>query len=166
MVLRRPLLHHQALRKGFVRYLCLDLGRKRIGVAASDETGLIATPVGAIQVSSREQVFKEILRLLEREEAGKLILGLPLQLNGQEGIEAGRARDFAEQLSRHTDIPMDFMDERLTSVEADRKMQEAGIKKEKRRANIDAHAAAIILQTYLDIERSNKRRQAQAEANQ
>lgn len=140
-----------------MRYLCLDPGRKRIGVAVSDETGLIATPVGVIQVGDRAQVFKQVLRHIEEQEAGKLIIGLPLHMNGDEGIEAGRAREFARQLSRLTPIPIDFMDERLTSVEADRLMQEAGVKREKRKANIDARAAAIILQTYLDVERSERR---------
>ena len=140
-----------------MRYLCLDLGRKRIGVAVSDETGLIASPVGAIQVGDRAQVFKQVLRHIEDQAAGKLIIGLPLHMNGDEGIEAGRAREFARQLSRLTKIPIDFMDERLTSVEADRLMQEAGVKREKRKANIDARAAAIILQTYLDTERSERR---------
>ncbi len=140
-----------------MRYLCLDPGRKRIGVAVSDETGLIATPVGVIRVGDRAQVFRQVLRHIEEQEAGKLIIGLPLHMNGDEGIEAGRARDFARQLSRLTNIPIDFMDERLTSVEADRLMQEAGVKRLKRKANIDARAAAIILQTYLDVERSERR---------
>lgn len=140
-----------------MRYLCLDPGRKRIGVAVSDETGLIASPVGVIQVGDRAQVFKQVLRHIEEQEAGKLIIGLPLHMNGDEGIEAARARDFARQLSKLTKIPIDFMDERLTSVEADRLMQEAGVKREKRKAKIDARAAAIILQTYLDAERSERR---------
>jgi putative Holliday junction resolvase len=140
-----------------LRYLCLDPGRKRIGVAVSDETGLIASPVGVIQVGDRAQVFKQVLRHIEEQEAGKLIIGLPLHMNGDEGIEAARARDFARQLSKLTKIPIDFMDERLTSVEADRLMQEAVVKREKRKANIDARAAAIILQTYLDAERSERR---------
>jgi putative Holliday junction resolvase len=140
-----------------LRYLCLDPGRKRIGVAVSDETGLIASPVGVIQVGDRAQVFKQVLRHIEEQEAGKLIIGLPLHMNGDEGIEAARARDFARQLSKLTKIPIDFMDERLTSVEADRLMQEAGVKREKRKAKIDARAAAIILQTYLDAERSERR---------
>jgi putative holliday junction resolvase len=142
-----------------LRYLCLDPGRKRIGVAVSDETGLIASPVGVIQVGERNraQVLQQVLRYIEQEEAGKLIIGLPLHMNGDEGIEAARAREFARQLSRLTKIPIDFMDERLTSVEADRLMQEAGIKRDKRKARIDARAAAIILQTYLDAERSERR---------
>jgi len=136
-----------------VRYLCLDPGRKRIGVAVSDETGLIATPLATIQVGDRQQVFKQILRYIEEEQAGKLIIGLPLHMNGDEGIEAGRAR----QLAKLTSIPIDFMDERLTSVEAERLMLEAGVRRDKRKANLDARAAAIILQTYLDVERSERR---------
>lgn len=140
-----------------MRYLCLDPGRKRIGVAVSDETGLIATPLATIQVGDRQQVFKQILRYIEEEQAGKLIIGLPLHMNGDEGIEAGRAREFARQLGKLTNIPIDFMDERLTSVEAERLMQEAGVRRDKRKANLDARAAAIILQTYLDVERSERR---------
>ncbi|HEX2914014.1 MAG TPA: Holliday junction resolvase RuvX [Chloroflexia bacterium] len=143
-----------------MRYLCLDPGRKRIGVAVSDETGLIATPLGVINVTSRDQVIKEILRYLEQENAGRLIMGLPLRMNGEEGIESARARDFAAQIARHTTVPIDFMDERLTSVEAERIMQESGGRKRKnarQRIPIDAHAAAIILQTYLDAERERLR---------
>ena len=78
-------------------------------------------------------------------------------MNGDEGIEAGRAREFARQLAKLTSIPIDFMDERLTSVEAERLMLEAGVRRDKRKANLDARAAAIILQTYLDVERSERR---------
>jgi putative Holliday junction resolvase len=140
-----------------MRYLCLDPGRRRIGVAMS-ETGLIATPFGVIQVHNQPQVFREVARLVQEHEIDRLVIGLPLRLNGEEGIEANRARDFAADLQKHIDIPIDFMDERLTSVEADRLMLEAGYKREKRRANIDATAAALILQTYLDTERNKARR--------
>ncbi|NWJ96377.1 MAG: Holliday junction resolvase RuvX [Chloroflexi bacterium] len=136
-----------------MRFLCLDLGRKRIGVAMSDETRLIATPIGTIQVRNQEQVFQEIVRLVETHQAVRLILGLPLRLNGQEGIESNRARTFAADLENYLSIPIDFMDERLTSVEAERIMLEAGVKRNKRRAKIDATAAALILQAYLDAER-------------
>jgi putative Holliday junction resolvase len=146
-----------------MRYLCLDLGRRRIGVAKSDETRLIATPVGVIQVHNQEQVFREITKLVEEHEAARLIIGLPLQLNGQEGIESNRARTFAADLENYLSIPIDFMDERLTSVEADRLMLEAGFKPNKRRANIDATAAALILQAYLDTERNQAQHQKDKE---
>jgi len=146
-----------------MRYLCLDPGRRRIGLALSDETGLIATPLGVLQVRDQEQVFREVARLVQKHEAGRVIIGLPLRLNGQEGIESNRARSFAADLQMYLDVPIDFMDERLSSVEADRLLLEAGFKREKRRANIDATAAALILQAYLDAERNQAR---QVERNQ
>jgi putative Holliday junction resolvase len=136
-----------------LRYLGLDLGRKRIGLALSDETGLIASPIGVIQVRNQEQVFTEILRRVAENEVGKLVIGLPIQLNGKEGIEAERARAFATELQPRLSIPIMFMDERLSSVAAERMLLDAGHNKQKRRANIDATAAALVLQTALDLER-------------
>ncbi len=140
-----------------MRYLCLDLGSRRVGVAISDETGLIASPIGVIFVKSRQYVLQEVVRLLQQKEAQSLVIGLPLRMNGQEGIESGRAREFARQLSQLTDVPIEFMDERLTSVEADRLMQLEGMRPQKRKANIDARAAAIILQSFLDTKRGTTR---------
>ena len=142
-----------------MRYLSLDLGRKRIGMALSDATGLIATPLGVIQVRSPSQVFAEIVKRVAEYEAGKVVIGLPIQLNGVEGIEAGRARTFATELAKHLSIPIVFMDERLSSVAAERMLLDAGQNRDKRRANIDATAAALILQTYLDLERTQRRRE-------
>ncbi len=142
-----------------MRYLSLDLGRKRIGMALSDETGLIATPLGVIQVRSPFQVFAEIVKRVAEYEAGKVVIGLPIQLNGKEGIEAERARTFAVELAKHLTIPIAFMDERLSSVAAERMLLDAGHNRDKRRANIDATAAALILQTYLDLERNQLRRE-------
>jgi putative Holliday junction resolvase len=144
-----------------VRYLSLDLGRKRIGMALSDETGLIATPLGVIQVRSPSQVFADIVKRVAENEAGKVVIGLPIQLNGKEGIEAERARTFAVELAKHLTIPIAFMDERLSSVAAERMLLDAGHNRDKRRANIDATAAALILQTYLDLERNQLRREQQ-----
>jgi putative Holliday junction resolvase len=142
-----------------LRYLGLDLGRKRIGLALSDETGLIASPIGVIQVQNQEQVFTEIVRRVAENQVGKLVIGLPIQLNGKEGIEAERARAFAAELQPRLTIPIIFMDERLSSVAAERMLLDAGHNKQKRRANIDATAAALVLQTALDLER---RRAAQS----
>ncbi len=142
-----------------MRYLGLDLGRKRIGLALSDHTGLIASPIGVIQVQNQEQVFTEIIRRVVEYEVEKLVIGLPIQLNGKEGIEAERARAFAADLETRLTIPIMFMDERLSSVAAERLLLDAGHKKQKRRANIDATAAALVLQTALDLER---RRAAQS----
>lgn len=139
-----------------MRYLALDLGRKQIGLALSDETGLISSPAGVIQVRHSEQVFTEIESLVKQNEVGKLIIGLPIQLNGREGIEAERARVFAAELGGRISVPVDFMDERLSSVEAERRLIDSGKRGQKIRDNIDATAAALILQTYLDRERRRK----------
>ncbi|MEI7554857.1 Holliday junction resolvase RuvX [Candidatus Chlorohelix sp.] len=136
-----------------MRYLALDLGRKRIGLALSDETGLISSPAGVIQVRNPEQVFTEIVALVKQNEVGKLVIGLPIQLNGREGIEAERARVFASELAGRISVPVDFMDERLSSVEAERRLIDSGKRGQKIKDNIDATAAALILQTYLDRER-------------
>jgi len=140
-----------------MRILCLDPGRKRVGLALSDATELIATPLGVIQVHSRRQLLEEVAHIVQREEVGKLVLGLPLHLNGSEGQEAGRARALAAELSELLHLPIDMMDERLTSFEADRMLAESGMKPKKRKAHLDATAAAIILQTYLDAARSRAR---------
>ncbi len=142
-----------------MRYLCLDLGRKRIGLALSDATGLIATPLGVIHVRNQDQVFAEIKKTVAHQQVEHVVIGLPIQLNGVEGIEANRAREFATQLEKIIDLPIGFMDERLSSVAAERILIEAGQKRDKRRANIDATAAALILQTYLDLERTRNRKQ-------
>jgi putative Holliday junction resolvase len=141
-----------------VRYLGLDLGSKRIGLALSDETGLIATPFGVIHVRTREQVFVEIVKTAKEHEVGKLVIGLPIMLDGRESIEATRARAFAAELQPLLDsLPVEFMDERLTSIEAQRMLSEKGQRRQKLRQNIDATAAALILQTFLDRERAARR---------
>lgn len=141
-----------------MRILCLDPGGKRVGVAVSDETELIATPLKVIQVQNHKQLVEEITQLAKQEEVGKLVMGLPLHLSGREGQEAERARALAAELSELLTLPVDFMDERYTSFEADRIL--AGSSKkgkaQKRKANLDAVAAAIILQTYLDSARSRR----------
>jgi putative Holliday junction resolvase len=142
-----------------MRYLGVDLGSKRIGLALSDETGLIATPLSVLQVQNEAQVFADIIRTAQEYEVGKIIVGLPIQLNGQEGIEANRARNFVAKLKEKIPLEVDLIDERLTSVEAERRMTEAKVKKNKRKANLDAAAAAIFLQTYLDKERRQRKSQ-------
>ena len=137
-----------------MRYLCLDLGRRRIGVAISDPDGLLARPLTTIHVKSTNDTIANVLRLLTEQGAGALVIGLPLQLNGEEGIEAGRARAFAAKLAAQTVAPITMWDERLTSVVADRMLLDSGVRTQKKRQQIiDQTAAAVILQSYLDSRR-------------
>lgn len=140
-----------------MRILCLDPGGKRVGLAVSDETELIATPLTTVQVQSRRLLIDEIVRIAHKEEVGKIVMGLPLHLNGREGAEAERARVLAKEIGDKLQLPVDFMDERLTSVEAERILIDLGVKAKKRKAQLDLTAAAIILQTYLDAARSQRR---------
>jgi putative Holliday junction resolvase len=130
-----------------------------VGLAVSDETELIATPLKIIQVQNRRQLLDELAQIVAAEEIGKIVLGLPLHLNGKEGQEAANARTLAAELTELLHLPVDFMDERLTSFEAERMLAEAGVKPQKRKAYLDSTAAAIILQTYLDSARSSRTRQ-------
>lgn len=133
-----------------MRILALDLGQKRIGVALSDPTGTIAQPFEVIPGRGLRQVAARIRALVEAHEVSVIVLGLPLRLDGREGEEAAKARVFAKKLQSLVSIPVELVDERLSTVEAERAMLETDESRARRRARRDAVAAALILQTYLD----------------
>ncbi len=143
-----------------MRYLALDVGDRRIGVAVSDETGLIATPLTVIRRRSRVEDFARIARLVREEEAGRLIVGHPLNDDGSAGPQARRIERYATALSEALqaeglDLPLIFWDERLSTMRAQEMMISAGRTARDRQARIDAVAAAVILQDFLDEQRSN-----------
>ncbi|MBI2846170.1 MAG: Holliday junction resolvase RuvX [Chloroflexi bacterium] len=134
-----------------MRWLGLDLGRRRIGVAASDPLGKLAFALGVVTSRSWKEDLESIAKIAREEKAEGIVVGLPRQMNGSEGTEAQRARKYAQELENVTGLPVVLWDERLSTVAAERGKKEAG----KRGAgNIDAHAAAIILQNYLDSRES------------
>jgi putative Holliday junction resolvase len=133
-----------------VRLAGLDLGTKTIGVALSDEGLRIATPFHTIRRTKFAKDAAELLTLCAQEKVGALILGLPINMNGTEGPRAQSTRAFAGNLSRLTDLPMAFWDERLSTAAAERAMLEADLSRKKRAEKIDAAAAAFILQGALD----------------
>lgn len=130
--------------------MALDLGEKRIGVAVSDETGLIARSYTVFERSSRLADFEKIGRIIDREDVALLIIGLPITLSGKEGDKAAWARDYGGDLAQRIDIEVKFWDESLTTVDAEASLRERGIHGKKRRERVDAVAAAFILQSYLD----------------
>lgn len=138
------------------RVLALDVGGKRIGVAVSDETGTIATPIG--YVVRDQQDVPELRRLIDQYGIGRLVAGLPTGLSGREGPQARDVRDYAEQIAHELDLPLDYWDERLTTTIAERSLIATGTRREKRRERRDAVAAAIILQDYLDAARHRRQR--------
>jgi putative Holliday junction resolvase len=136
------------------RVMALDVGGRRIGVALSDSTRVLATPLTTLRAEPRARVLAEIAALVERNDVTALVVGLPLTLSGEIGPQAQLVQSFAEELRAALKVPIYMFDERLTSVAAERLMQDLGIKPERRKARIDEVAASIILQDFLDSQRS------------
>jgi len=133
------------------RNLGLDIGDRRIGVALSDTLGILATPVDIIDRLDEKQDIDIIIDLINQHGVGRVIVGLPLSLSGDAGPQAEKVKAFVEKLCACTSIPVEFRDERLTTVSAKRLMKAARTKKSGQKGGRDdAVAAAIILQGYLD----------------
>ncbi len=128
----------------------LDIGDKRIGVAVGDGIGMTAHPLGVVERKSRKADVKAIMDLLSAYEIDKFVSGLPLNMDGSEGEQADRVRHFCGHLAADTGIEIVFQDERMTSMQSERVLIEAGLTRKKRRGKIDATASALILQAYLD----------------
>jgi len=133
-----------------VRTLGIDLGERRIGLALSDEDGVLASPLGTVQRTGDRAAVREIARIVREREVGDVVLGLPLRLDGTEGPAAAGARAFAERLGAEIERPIHLWDERMTTVQAERAMIEGGARRSERREKIDRVAAAILLQSFLD----------------
>ncbi len=134
-----------------MRVLALDLGSKRIGVAVSDLSGTIASPLTVIQRSGRLAVDHQRIRdLVAEEEAELLVVGLPLSMNGSMGIAAKAAIKEVRQLATVVGVPVETWDERRTTATADAILLERGMRAPQRRSVIDKVAAAVILQAWLD----------------
>lgn len=136
-----------------MRALALDIGEKRIGVAISDSQMRVATPLA---VMDARQVLGDggpLRRLIaDYDDVGLLVVGLPRSLDGDEGPQAATVRKAAARIKAHVDLPVTFVDERLSSAEASRRMAEAGLDERKRRGSVDMVAAALFLQAYLDAQ--------------
>ena len=129
------------------RCLGLDIGDKKIGVALSDPQGILASPLTIIKRSEEKIDIEAILSIVDRNQVGRIIAGLPRSMDGSIGSQAEKVQAFVHELSNHSKVPVDFRDERLSTVSAKRLLREAGKKK---KTEDDAIAAAIILQGYLD----------------
>lgn len=134
-----------------MRVLALDLGTKRIGVAVSDRSGIIAGPLTVIQRSgSTARDHAVIKALVAEEEAELVVVGLPLNMNGSHGPAAKGAIAEANALASVVGVPVETFDERLTTVSADRVLMEANLSAQARRKVVDKVAAAVMLQAWLD----------------
>jgi putative Holliday junction resolvase len=138
------------------RILGLDIGERRIGVAVSDELGMIASPVGLIRRESN--VPDEVRALVSRYDAVQIVAGLPVGLSGREGPQATVVREFTDALAEEIDVPIAYWDERLSTTIAERSLIEGGTRRNNRKHKVDAVAAAVILQGYLENQRWLKQR--------
>jgi putative Holliday junction resolvase len=138
-----------------MRALGVDLGSKRIGIAVSDPSGTIASPLSVVTRSkSGRRDLGEIARIARAEEVELIVVGLPLTLRGEVGHAAKAAIAEAARLATVVDVPVETHDERLTTVTAERSMIEAGMRSEERRRVVDKVAAAVMLQSWLDARRA------------
>jgi putative Holliday junction resolvase len=132
------------------RLLSLDLGRKRVGVAVSDEQWLSVRPLQALRRASWKKLLQEVSEIARSFDAQALVLGLPLRLDGTEGDEAQEARRLARNFSLSLSIPVLLQDERLTSREAEGALRAEGHSRESVREQVDSRAAAIILEDFIN----------------
>lgn len=143
-----------------MRVLGFDLGQRHLGVALWEEEGVPARPQGTVPVT-RATLIARMLAVIEREKPDEIVIGLPLRLDGREGLASRDARKVAIAVAVRAGLPVHLEDERLTTVQAHAHRVLAG---QKGRAGIDAHAAAIVLQTFVDRRRAASWRAPEDEA--
>ncbi|HLB11507.1 MAG TPA: Holliday junction resolvase RuvX [Dehalococcoidia bacterium] len=132
-----------------MRVLGLDVGDRRIGLALSDPLGILASGLGALERRDLERDIQAILALVEEKQAERIVVGLPKRLDGSLGEQARKVQELASSLSEVSPVPVEYWDERLSTVAAQQLLRQAGAKKASR-GRVDAAAASVILQGYLD----------------
>ncbi len=139
-----------------MRYLAIDHGSRRIGLAICDAQETIASPLCV--VDGRRDALAQIAQIAKSEGAEAIVLGLPLNMDDSEGPQAAKAKAFGEQLSRYLGLPIHLQDERLSSFGAEEKLEPAGLSKARKRDLLDAVAAAEILQAFLEEKANDEAR--------
>ncbi len=141
-----------------MRIIGLDLGTKTLGVAVSDALLTISTGIKTIRFEENkpEHSLNELKRIIDDYKAELIVLGLPKNMNNTEGAAAIRTREFAEILEKDLNLPVEFQDERLSSVSANNVLLMANVSRKRRKTKVDTIAATIILQNYLDIRKGKE----------
>ncbi len=145
------------------RLLGLDVGGKRIGIAVSDEGQILSSPWGLVEQGSKSIV--EIGKIVRETGAVAIVAGLPTGMSGREGAQAAETRRFAIEVEQELGLPLSYWDERLTSSQAERMLIDAGMRRKDRRGEIDALAASLMLQNYLDSRMHRRRWNAASQKN-
>ena len=139
-----------------MRTLGLDIGERRIGVAVSDPTGIVSTPLTVLDARALARDASPLRRLVEDYEPQLLVVGLPLTLAGEEGPQARTVKSTVQRLIAPLGIPVAYHDERFSSTAANRAMADAGADERARRGSVDMVAASLLLQSYLDANRRDR----------
>ena len=133
-----------------MRVLAVDPGSKRVGLAVSDPTGTIAQPLTTLPAEPVDTLASRLAGVAAERGAERIVVGLPRRLDGSYGPEAKAARALGEALRKASGLPVEMVDERLTTAQAERAMVADGVRRDKRRSSIDRVAAALLLQSHLD----------------
>jgi putative Holliday junction resolvase len=133
--------------------LAVDPGTKRVGVAVSDPTGTIAQALTTVQAEPRDTLATRLSQIAADQEAKRIVVGLPRRLDGSYGPEAKSARELADELRKASRLPVELVDERLTTVAAERSLIAGGVRRAKRKLSVDRVAATLLLQSHLDRKR-------------
>lgn len=132
------------------RVLGIDPGTVRIGLALSDPTGVIAQPLSVLTRRSPAEDMAALRKLIAEHEVERVVVGLPRMMDGRLDAAAAAAKQFGGELARVTSLPVEYWDERLTTVAAERYLVAQGKRRRRQRADVDRMAAALLLQSYLD----------------
>lgn len=136
-----------------MRLLGVDLGRRRVGLALSDPSGLLAGALETLDGRDRDALYGQLRERVRELGVAEVVIGLPLRTDGSQGPEALACRAFAERLERGLGVPVHLQDERFTTVQAQRALREAGARGQARREAVDRVAAVLLLQAFLDRRR-------------
>lgn len=131
------------------RVLALDVGLRRIGMAVTDELGITAQGLATLERANKKADLARLDAILRQYAIGEIVVGLPLRMSGEEGTQAQKIREFVRDLGEHTNLPIHVWDERLTSAEANRMLNEAGMTRQQRKGKVDRMAAVLILQGWI-----------------
>jgi len=139
-----------------MKYLAIDYGTKRVGIAVSDMDGHFAFPRCTLKRETKATFWAEFLALLETERVQAIVLGLPLHVDGTECLTTRQVRNFADSLKRRTDLPIYWINEVLSSNAAEQRLYDQGLGYAKVKEIVDQHAAAVILESFLDLPESQR----------
>ncbi len=149
---------NQSLDRG--RVLALDYGKRRIGLAVSDELGLTAQGLDTLQRTTIREDMRQLAELAAKYRVARVVIGDPMHMSGRQGVQSENVREFGVRIEAKTGLPVEFWDERLTTAEAERILQESGISRQKRGRAVDRMAAVLILESYLEWRATQQRNRA------